>query len=859
MGNSSDMENMRVFADQIWKYMVPKLDSKFASNVSYFRAEVVSNPGNNKLEVQRPVENGTLTLPCVRAMSGTQAGQQVVALVMGSMSNAIIVGDGKLNVPGGGGDAGIANFQAQPDGSLVITLTDGTTFTATPVINAFANVQVGSTTISADNNADTLTLNADGLVSLTGNATNDSVTIYVDPNHTHITTQVLDLVNADSYGPSGMVSFDADVAEVPLKNCVVDIEPAQAGSGDPSPSNIRSISGWTGANVTRAGKNFADCSKAESGTKAGITYSVIKNEEGGVEKIIANGTITAQTAFYIIRTATGFPAGNYIFTAGSNVTSNGIMLVVQRIRNGASVYRDVKSGNDYSLDIQPTDEIDMYLRGGTSGTVINNVEIYPMMRLASETDRTFEPYHGEAIGYAFPTEAGTVYGGTLDVLKGTLTVDRASVTITGGLRYYQEHTNHYRFNFNALDGIAEPNSTSKLLSDIGVPISAQGFSSASVGVYIGNGNTMGALYLNKSLVSPDSGSANAWVASHPVQIVYPLETPITYQLSPKIISTLLGNNNIWADCGTISVDYGAFLSALDKAIEEHSDDDIRHITETDRETWDSKADFPHTHDASDIISGILPAARGGTGNENGYIQIGQKSGTTLGTRATAEGRDTTASGNSSHAEGSGATASNAHTHAEGYYTTASGNASHSEGNETVASGDSSHSEGVHTTASGDYSHAEGYYTTASGKYSHAEGNQTIATGEAQHVCGRFNVSNTTSVEIVGWGTSSTRKNIRTLSTAGNEWIAGTLTQASDARLKDVQGEIPDLSKVRAVRFRWKNGDDKEHLGYLAQDVEELAPYLVGVDSNGYKSLDYIALLTAKVEMLEREIEKLKGR
>ena len=49
------------------------------------------------------------------------------------------------------------------------------------------------------------------------------------------------------------------------------------------------------------------------------------------------------------------------------------------------------------------------------------------------------------------------------------------------------------------------------------------------------------------------------------------------------------------------------------------------------------------------------------------------------------------------------------------------------------------------------------------------------------------------------------------------------------------------------------------LGELAQEVEKIAHYLVGDDSNGYKSLDYIALLCAKVEMLEREVMELKGR
>lgn len=190
-----------------------------------------------------------------------------------------------------------------------------------------------------------------------------------------------------------------------------------------------------------------------------------------------------------------------------------------------------------------------------------------------------------------------------------------------------------------------------------------------------------------------------------------------------------------------------------------------------------------------------------------YITAGKKSGTTLGTMATAEGCDTTASNFASHAEGN--------------------------------------------------------FTQANGFASHVEGEHTIADGDWQHVFGKFNIANTTSVEIVGWGTALTnRKNIRTLANNGNMTIAGTLTQSSDARLKDVQGEVPDLSSVRAVRFKWNdvNGehDDRDHIGYIAQDVERIAPFMVGDDSNGYKSLDYIALLCAKVEWLERKVKALQA-
>lgn len=116
------------------------------------------------------------------------------------------------------------------------------------------------------------------------------------------------------------------------------------------------------------------------------------------------------------------------------------------------------------------------------------------------------------------------------------------------------------------------------------------------------------------------------------------------------------------------------------------------------------------------------------------------------------------------------------------------------------------------------------------------------------------------MEIVGNGyDDSNRLNIRTLDVNGNEYIAGTLTQASDERLKTECGEVPDVAGIKARRFKWneKKGrhDDREHIGYFAQDVEAIAPYLVSVDDMGFKSLDYIGFLVAKVASLEARLEK----
>lgn len=84
-------------------------------------------------------------------------------------------------------------------------------------------------------------------------------------------------------------------------------------------------------------------------------------------------------------------------------------------------------------------------------------------------------------------------------------------------------------------------------------------------------------------------------------------------------------------------------------------------------------------------------------------------------------------------------------------------------------------EGINNVGSGENSHAEGQDVTASGKNSHAEGLGTIAAGANQHVFGKYNVSDTTNIEIVGGGTDATRANIRTLDVNGNEQISGDFT------------------------------------------------------------------------------------
>lgn len=84
------------------------------------------------------------------------------------------------------------------------------------------------------------------------------------------------------------------------------------------------------------------------------------------------------------------------------------------------------------------------------------------------------------------------------------------------------------------------------------------------------------------------------------------------------------------------------------------------------------------------------------------------------------------------------------------------------------------------------------------------------------------------------------------SNRGNLWIAGTLSQNSDMRLKTVVSPITDVLKAISTFnvFRYKYNDDKlgrVRIGMSAQQVKIYYPELVFTESDGYYSMDYVSM------------------
>lgn len=84
------------------------------------------------------------------------------------------------------------------------------------------------------------------------------------------------------------------------------------------------------------------------------------------------------------------------------------------------------------------------------------------------------------------------------------------------------------------------------------------------------------------------------------------------------------------------------------------------------------------------------------------------------------------------------------------------------------------------------------------------------------------------------------------SNRGNLWIAGTLSQNSDMRLKTVVSPITDVLKAISTFnvFRYKYNNDRlgrVRIGMSAQQVKTYYPELVFTESDGYYSMDYVSM------------------
>lgn len=298
-------------------------------------------------------------------------------------------------------------------------------------------------------------------------------------------------------------------------------------------SNICPITGWTGANVTRTGVNVWDeeweLGAFDDATGEPFSASAIRSKNYIPVKPdetlrFINGGVSVYAKFVY-------------YDASKNV----VQVVTNTISNNKTF--KIPSGVFYV-------RFNMGSQYGT--TYNNNISInYP------STDTDYHAYTGTTYSITFPAGAGTVYGGTLDVTNGVLTVDREmwSGTIADGtVQVTSDNYIRYQFYPTITHSPNQAGISTGKISNLGK------YYYADVYTYPHWYNNA---YGTVQLFVPESVES-----STPVQFVISLATPITYTLTPTEVKALLGQNNIWADCGDVDVEYGAYLTVVENQLGE---------------------------------------------------------------------------------------------------------------------------------------------------------------------------------------------------------------------------------------------------------------------------------------------------
>ena len=252
----------------------------------------------------------------------------------------------------------------------------------------------------------------------------------------NLETAVSHKLDAEYKSASGdIVTFDNAPEGMGLKNVVVHLEPIQEGSGDPSPENVRPITGHSGTvNVTRAGVNLCGGEKmaADIVSAVGDATKAYKGTDdvGDFVAIVASSALSGKI----------FLKGCFKQNTQYTVIVKGKKANTSRPTNLRFVYTDgTNSGISYSNTDIVADTVYTYANVSTSGKTISHIETtYASSKSTIYYDSfgvfegvltidQFTPYQGQTYPITFPSEAGTVYGGTLDVVKSELVVDMAMV------------------------------------------------------------------------------------------------------------------------------------------------------------------------------------------------------------------------------------------------------------------------------------------------------------------------------------------------------------------------------------------------------------------------------------------------
>lgn len=315
-----------------------------------------------------------------------------------------------------------------------------------------------------------------------------------------------------------IVTFDTDM-KGKLKECRVYFSPVQEGEGDPSPDNVRTITGWNGVEGYSCGKNLFNMETAVEGyintTGKKINPADQENMTSDFIPVIEGETYT--WTHYPTRTGVNYWTG-YAFYSNKDMDS----LIDNRTTKNTlkPIYITVPANAKY-IRIGSR-----YLNGGEAQLEKGSIE-----------NVSYEPYQATTTSIDWTDDAGTIYGGYVDLVSGELVAEYEYMTDTWG-------------NWGTLSDCGDGTELryKRFTNTIIGNTAGQGVSYCNVAKYSFN-NANGKIHFynvassNNCCIYLPSGTDE----SLQIQVVSKLAEPIRYQLTPQQLTALRGTNTIYSN------------------------------------------------------------------------------------------------------------------------------------------------------------------------------------------------------------------------------------------------------------------------------------------------------------------------
>lgn len=350
------------------------------------------------------------------------------------------------------------------------------------------------------------------------------------------------------------VEISDGMADWPLHGIEAEIRPVQDLHGYESP--------WPAG----GGKNKFNKDDSNSVVEGYITSSSFSNSNRQARTVYV--PISPNTTYTVSKMA-----GQRFQVATSPYAPTDGAILTSRINNSTGTSITITSGEgDAYLWAW------VYLGGTDTGTL---EEMLSTVQIESgSTATSYTPYSNicpisasesvtvtqngaSAVSVEFPETPGTVYGGVMDFKTGVLTVTHRYRTLNGSESWTAWSGSAHSVRVNASDMMGQETgdpSDSWMAADgaacDSLPVVAANAGAPCLRFYKPTQRIY--VYWAES-IDPSITSAatwRAWLAEHPITVVYPLAEPVTYQLAPQEMPLLAaGTNSFAADTGGVTVTY----------------------------------------------------------------------------------------------------------------------------------------------------------------------------------------------------------------------------------------------------------------------------------------------------------------